>query len=253
MKCRRLTKKGACKCVSLHKIINSCIFRGQKRKEIEDLVSKMKAKIWSDSMVIRRGMNENDSFRNRIWNLKESVEHVKIENEDLKKEIEIVKDNAFNLEKQTIYLKNSVEEKDQKISQLNKQLDRTKVLLKTQREVNKEKTKMKEANMTIDHENIELSDKENEAFLNRIVSKQKSHSRHNSVSSSYDLNPSHSRRHHNTISIPLDEQSQPLLYKDHNTQSYNELPRQVKFDEIKKPNANQQEFLDRQISELYEK
>lgn len=81
----------------------------------------MKTKICNDAIVIRRGMSENESFRNEIVNLKENIDHLKIENQDLKKEVELLKDNVFSLEKQNIYLRNNFEEKEHQVEQITKE------------------------------------------------------------------------------------------------------------------------------------
>ena len=168
-------------------------------------------------------------MRNEINNLKESIDHLKVENEDITKEVELQKEKSFSLEKQNIYLRNSVEEKDQKVEQVSKQLDRTKVLLKAHSEVNRDRNRFKELQVSesqqiLQNENSIISDKENQDLNNSDnnmveeapTRQSRYHSRHNSVSSSYDLNSSYCRRNKSTFygdDQPV-QASQPIVIED---------------------------------------
>ena len=55
-----------------------------KWKELEELISKMKSKICSDTMTIRHGLSENESLKREIDHLQESINHFKTENNDMK-------------------------------------------------------------------------------------------------------------------------------------------------------------------------
>lgn len=115
-----------------------------KTKELEDVISKMKSKICSDALTIRHGMGENENLIREIENLKENIDHMNIENQDMKKENELLKEKAFSLEKQNIYLRNGVDNTQEKLDSVNRELERTKNLLNTQKQISRGSSKQRE-------------------------------------------------------------------------------------------------------------
>ena len=115
-----------------------------KWKELEDFISKMKSKIWADAMTIRHGSSENENLQREIEHLEETINHLKIENQDMKKETEILKEKAFSLEKQNIYLRNGFENQQEKLESAYRELERTKSLLNTQRQLSRGTSKQRD-------------------------------------------------------------------------------------------------------------
>ena len=146
---------------SLRKELSMVNFR---KKEMEDNMSQMKSQICNDTINLRHAMSENDHYKREISHLNESVSHMKLENQDMKKEIELLKEKAFSLEKQNLYLTNNVEGKDERIDELKRELDRSKSLFNTQKEITKKNEGSLRRNTSLDNFTYRTEDKENAMY-----------------------------------------------------------------------------------------
>lgn len=119
---------------SLRKDLSQSLLRS---KEVEESLSHLKSQACQDAIRIRHLESDNEGYKREIRNLEEALERVKIEDRDIRKEVENFRDKAFNMEKQNIYLRDALDNQEDKYRQAVKELDRTKGLLKAQRELSR--------------------------------------------------------------------------------------------------------------------
>lgn len=234
-----------------------------RKQEMEEVLSQMKAKACSDAITLRHTVSENEHVKREIINLKENIKHLNTENMDLKKENELLKEKAFGLEKQNLYLRNSVDTKEDRVAEVTKELERTKSLLNTQRELSRNSEKFVKVDREATQEDYDKdeSDHRFETFHEYSMQQESFSTKPNhSLSWSQVVNTSYNRRNKSSFQgfqdfgLGINQEMPSMGMSSHHTKSVKELPTQSNFNiQSQKPGANKLEFLNRQLQELWEK
>jgi len=208
--------------------------------------------------------NENNNFKREITNLQENINHLKAESNDMGKENELVKENAFSLEKQNMYLRNSVETNEQRITEISKELDRTKSLLNAQRDLKRTNERhescpreFKERTVSAEQDNKENSDHSFNQMPARDDFQSKSIS---NLPSSQTMGHEYNRRNKSSINnfqdfMNMENEERHMPNQEMNqAKSFSQLPASNEPNPEKQGTSTQKlEFMHRQLQELTEK
>jgi chromosome segregation ATPase len=225
----------------------------------------MKSKLCNEKISLRHALNENEHHNREVINLRENIDLLKTENHDMKKEIEGLKEKAFSLEKQNLHLSNHVENGEGRVEELQKELERTKALFYTQKQIsrNNEKSQKRSNERSYESHNqsYERDNKDNkENILIRFNNEQMLNSTLSArnptpLATSQLLGNAFNKRNTSTFKSIADfsqaEDEKPAMSQSTHTTSVKQLPTQNNFNLTNhKPTADKLEFLNRQLIEL---